>query len=141
MTLITMDQAKAYVGQEISIGAWVTNKRSSGKIAFLQLRDGSHYFQGIVLKNDVGEELFDVAKSLTQETSLIVKGIIQEDTRSKLGYEELVRGIEGLGESQDLPITPKAHGTDILMGLRPLGFPSSGQHAVIKSRKEVIRAT
>lgn len=141
MTLITMDQAKAYVGQEISIGAWVTNKRSSGKIAFLQLRDGTHYFQGIVLKNDVGEELFDVAKSLTQETSLIVKGIIQEDTRSKLGYELLVTGIEVLGESQDYPITPKEHGTDFLMDHRHLWLRSSRQHAIMKIRNEIIRAT
>ena len=141
MTLITMDQAKAYVGQEISIGAWVTNKRSSGKIAFLQLRDGSHYFQGIVLKNDVGQELFDVAKSLTQETSLIVKGIIQEDTRSKLGYELLVTGIEVLGESQDYPITPKEHGTDFLMDHRHLWLRSSRQHAIMKIRNEIIRAT
>ena len=136
-----MDQAKEYLGQEISIGAWVTNKRSSGKIAFLQLRDGSHYFQGIVLKNDVGQELFDVAKSLTQETSLIVKGIIQEDTRSKLGYELLVTGIEVLGESQDYPITPKEHGTDFLMDHRHLWLRSSRQHAIMKIRNEIIRAT
>jgi asparaginyl-tRNA synthetase len=102
-----MDQAKDYVGKEISIGAWVTNKRSSGKIAFLQLRDGTNFFQGIVLKNEVGEELFDTAKSLTQETSIIVKGIVQEDTRSKLGYELLITGIEVVGESHDYPITPK----------------------------------
>ena len=136
-----MDQAKEYLGQEISIGAWVTNKRSSGKIAFLQLRDGAHYFQGIVMKNDVGEELFDVAKSLTQETSLIIKGIIQEDTRSKLGYELLVTGIEVLGESQDYPITPKEHGTDFLMDHRHLWLRSSRQHAIMKIRNEIIRAT
>ncbi|MGA9519282.1 MAG: asparagine--tRNA ligase [Trichococcus sp.] len=136
-----MDQAKEYLGQEISIGAWVTNKRSSGKIAFLQLRDGTHYFQGIVMKNDVGEELFDIAKSLTQETSLIVKGIIQEDTRSKLGYELLVTGIEVLGESQDYPITPKEHGTDFLMDHRHLWLRSSRQHAIMKIRNEIIRAT
>ena len=136
-----MDQAKEYLGQEISIGAWVTNKRSSGKIAFLQLRDGAHYFQGLVMKNDVGEELFDVAKSLTQETSLIIKGIIQEDTRSKLGYELLVTGIEVLGESQDYPITPKEHGTDFLMDHRHLWLRSSRQHAIMKIRNEIIRAT
>ena len=136
-----MDQAKEHLGQEISIGAWVTNKRSSGKIAFLQLRDGAHYFQGIVMKNDVGEELFDVAKSLTQETSLIIKGIIQEDTRSKLGYELLVTGIEVLGESQDYPITPKEHGTDFLMDHRHLWLRSSRQHAIMKIRNEIIRAT
>ena len=93
------------------------------------------------MKNDVGQELFDVAKSLTQETSLIVKGIIQEDTRSKLGYELLVTGIEVLGESQDYPITPKEHGTDFLMDHRHLWLRSSRQHAIMKIRNEIIRAT
>ncbi len=136
-----MDQAKEYVGKEISIGAWVTNKRSSGKIAFLQLRDGTNFFQGIVLKNEVGEELFDTAKSLTQETSIIVKGIVQEDTRSKLGYELLITGIEVVGESHDYPITPKEHGTDFLMDHRHLWLRSSKQHAIMKIRNEIIRAT
>ncbi|CZQ84789.1 aspartyl/asparaginyl-trna synthetase class iib [Trichococcus palustris] len=136
-----MDQAKDYVGKEISIGAWVTNKRSSGKIAFLQLRDGTNFFQGIVLKNEVGEELFDTAKSLTQETSIIVKGIVQEDTRSKLGYELLITGIEVVGESHDYPITPKEHGTDFLMDHRHLWLRSSKQHAIMKIRNEIIRAT
>ena len=86
-------------------------------------------------------KLFDVAKSLTQETSLIVKGIIQEDTRSKLGYELLVTGIEVLGESQDYPITPKEHGTDFLMDHRHLWLRSSRQHAIMKIRNEIIRAT
>lgn len=136
-----MDHAKDYVGQEISIGAWVTNKRSSGKIAFLQLRDGTNFFQGIVMKNEVGEELFDTAKSLTQETSVIVKGIVQEDTRSKLGYELLITGIEVVGESHDYPITPKEHGTDFLMDHRHLWLRSSKQHAIMKIRNEIIRAT
>lgn len=136
-----MDQAKEYVGKEISIGAWVTNKRNSGKIAFLQLRDGTNFFQGIVLKNEVGEELFDTAKALTQETSIIVKGIVQEDTRSKLGYELLITGIEVVGESHDYPITPKEHGTDFLMDHRHLWLRSSKQHAIMKIRNEIIRAT
>ena len=136
-----MKNAKEYVGKEVLIGAWVTNKRSSGKIAFLQLRDGEHYFQGIVVKNDVGEEVFEVAKSLTQETSIMVKGVVQEDTRSKLGYELLVTGIEVIGESHDYPITPKDHGTEFLMDHRHLWLRSSRQHAIMKIRNELIRAT
>ena len=136
-----MKNAKEYVGKEVLIGAWVTNKRSSGKIAFLQLRDGEHYFQGIVVKNDVGEEIFEVAKSLTQETSIMVKGVVQEDTRSKLGYELLVTGIEVIGESHDYPITPKDHGTEFLMDHRHLWLRSSRQHAIMKIRNELIRAT
>ena len=107
-----MNQAKDYVGQTVKIGAWVTNKRSSGKIAFLQLRDGKAYFQGIVVKADVNEETFELAKGLTQESSVFVTGVVQEDTRSKLGYELLVKDIELIGESHEYPITPKEHGTD-----------------------------
>ncbi|WP_396326737.1 asparagine--tRNA ligase [Jeotgalibaca sp. MA1X17-3] len=136
-----MKNAKEYVGKEVEIGAWITNKRSSGKIAFLQLRDGDHFFQGIVVKNDVGEEIFDVAKSLTQETSVIVQGIVQEDTRSKLGFELLVQNITVVGESHDYPITPKEHGTEFLMDHRHLWLRSSKQHAIMKIRNEIIRAT
>ena len=107
-----MNQAKDYVGQTVLIGAWVANKRSSGKIAFLQLRDGAAYFQGIVVKSDVPEEVFETAKSLTQETAVYVTGVVQEDTRSKLGFELLVTGLEVIGESHEYPITPKEHGTD-----------------------------
>ncbi len=143
MTLkrITMKQAKENIGQEVLIGAWVTNKRSSGKIAFIQLRDGDYYFQGIVLKNEVEPEVFEIAKSLTQETSVMLQGVIQEDTRSKLGYELLVNNIEVIGESHDYPITPKEHGTEFLMDHRHLWLRSSKQHAIMKIRNEIIRAT
>lgn len=136
-----MRNAQEYLGKEVKIGAWVTNKRSSGKIAFLQLRDGDYYFQGIVLKNEVGPEVFETAKTLTQETSIMVTGVVQEDTRSKLGYELLVKDIEVLGESHDYPITPKEHGTEFLMDHRHLWLRSSKQHAILKIRNEIIRAT
>lgn len=138
---ITMSKAQEFLGKEIKIGAWVTNKRSSGKIAFLQLRDGDYYFQGIVLKNEVEPEVFETAKGLTQETSIMLTGVVQEDTRSKLGYELLVKDIEVLGESHDYPITPKEHGTEFLMDHRHLWLRSSKQHAILKIRNEIIRAT
>ncbi|MGP6140085.1 MULTISPECIES: asparagine--tRNA ligase [unclassified Jeotgalibaca] len=136
-----MRQAKENLGKEVKIGAWVTNKRSSGKIAFLQLRDGDYYFQGIVLKNEVEPEVFEIAKGLSQESSIMVTGVVQEDTRSKLGYELLVKDIEVLGESHDYPITPKEHGTEFLMDHRHLWLRSSKQHAILKIRNEIIRAT
>ena len=138
---ITMSKAQEFLGKEIKIGAWVTNKRSSGKIVFLQLRDGDYYFQGIVLKNEVEPEVFEIAKGLTQETSIMLTGVVQEDTRSKLGYELLVKDIEVLGESHDYPITPKEHGTEFLMDHRHLWLRSSKQHAILKIRNEIIRAT
>ena len=136
-----MNQAKDYVGQTVTIGAWVTNKRSSGKIAFLQLRDGKAYFQGIVVKADVNEETFELAKGLTQESSVFVTGVVQEDTRSKLGYELLVKDIELIGESHEYPITPKEHGTDFLMDHRHLWLRSTKQHAIMEIRNAIIYAS
>lgn len=141
METITMKQAAQYVDQLVQINAWVTNKRSSGKIAFLQLRDGSAYFQGVVLKNQDALETFELAKTLTQETSVRLTGTIQADTRSALGYELLVETIEVIGESTDYPITPKEHGTDFLMDHRHLWLRSKKQHAIMLIRNEIIRAT
>ena len=114
MTKITINQASKYVGKEVTIGSWILNKRSSGKIAFLQLRDGTGFMQAVVVKESVGEELFKVAKGITQETSLYITGVIKEDERSDFGYEMEVTGIEVIHESVDYPITPKAHGTCLL---------------------------
>ena len=141
MKKIRMNQAKDYVGQTVLIGAWVANKRSSGKIAFLQLRDGATYFQGIVVKSDVPEEVFEIAKSLTQETAVYVTGVVQEDTRSRLGYELLVTGLEVIGESHEYPITPKEHGTDFLMDHRHLWLRSRKQHAIMQIRNAIIYAS
>lgn len=141
METITMGQAAQFIDETVQINAWVTNKRSSGKIAFLQLRDGVAYFQGVVLKNDVTPETFELAKGLTQETSVRLTGKIQADTRSALGYELLVETIEVIGESTDYPITPKEHGTDFLMDHRHLWLRSKKQHAIMLVRNEIIRAT
>lgn len=138
---IQIIDAKDYVGKMVKIGAWVANKRSSGKIAFLQLRDGTAYFQGIVVKSEVPEEVFQLAKNMTQETSIWVTGEIREDTRSKFGYEIGITGIEIVGESHEYPITPKEHGTDFLMDHRHLWLRSSRQHAIMQIRNEIIRAT
>jgi len=138
---IQIIDAKKHIGEIVQIGAWVANKRSSGKIAFLQLRDGTAYFQGIVVKNEVGEEIFQIAKNLHQETSVMITGEIREDSRSKFGYEIGIQGIEVIGESHDYPITPKEHGTEFLMDHRHLWLRSSRQHAIMQIRNEIIRAT
>ncbi|QHW37213.1 asparagine--tRNA ligase [Staphylococcus ursi] len=137
----TIKEAKNKIGQEVTIGAWLANKRSSGKIAFLQLRDGTGFMQGVVVKADVDEDIFQRAKSLTQETSLYVTGEITEDNRSDLGYEMQVKHIEVIQEAHDYPITPKNHGTEFLMDHRHLWLRSKKQHAVMKIRNEIIRAT
>lgn len=141
MVKTTISAVHKYVEQEVKIGAWVANKRSSGKIAFLQLRDGTGFIQGVVVKSDVAEEVFQTAKSVTQESSLYVTGVVQKDERSPLGYELLVTGIEVIHQAVDYPITPKEHGTEFLMDNRHLWLRSRRQHAVMKIRNEIIRAT
>ncbi|HAO5822768.1 TPA: asparagine--tRNA ligase [Listeria monocytogenes] len=138
---ITINQASEFVGKEVTIGAWLANKRSSGKIAFLQLRDGTGFMQGVVVKEEVGDDIFATAKALTQETSLFVTGTINEDTRSPFGYEMAVSGVEVISESHDYPITPKEHGTEFLMDHRHLWLRSNRQHAIMKIRNEIIRAS
>jgi asparaginyl-tRNA synthetase len=137
----TIIEVGKFVGQEVTIGAWVANKRSSGKIAFLQLRDGTGFIQGVVVKAEVDEAIFQQAKSITQETSIYVSGIVREDERSPFGYELGVTGIKVIAESVDYPITPKEHGTEFLMDHRHLWLRSKRQHAVMKIRNEIIRAT
>ncbi|ART76833.1 asparagine--tRNA ligase [Sutcliffiella horikoshii] len=137
----TIIEVHKHVGEEVTIGAWIANKRSSGKIAFLQLRDGSGFIQGVVVKAEVEESVFQAAKSVTQETSVYVTGIVREDERSPFGYELGVTGVEVIHEAVDYPITPKNHGTEFLMDNRHLWLRSKKQHAIMKIRNEVIRAT
>ncbi|TFH63286.1 asparagine--tRNA ligase [Peribacillus frigoritolerans] len=138
---ITIKDASKFVDQEVTIGGWLASKRSSGKIAFLQIRDGSGFIQGVVVKAEVGEDIFARAKSVSQESSLYVTGIIQKDERSPFGFELQVKDIEIIHESFDYPITPKAHGPEFLMDNRHLWLRSKRQHAVMKIRNEIIRAT
>ncbi|WP_313798523.1 asparagine--tRNA ligase [Cytobacillus sp.] len=141
MVKTTISEVYKYVDQEMKIGAWIANKRSSGKIAFLQLRDGTGFIQGVIVKTDVPEEVFQEAKSVTQESSVYVTGKVQKDERSPLGYELLVTNIEVIARAVDYPITPKEHGTEFLMDNRHLWLRSRRQHAVMKIRNEIIRAT
>ncbi|TAA66783.1 asparagine--tRNA ligase [Planococcus salinarum] len=141
MKKITIAEMAEYTGQTIKLGAWIANKRSSGKIAFLQLRDGSGFVQGVVVKAEVGDDIFAAAKALTQETSLYVTGEVKEDDRSAFGYELQVTGIEVIHEAKDFPITPKEHGTEFLMDNRHLWLRSRKQHAIMKIRNEIIRST
>lgn len=99
------------------------------------------FFQAVIVKSKVSEELFDLATSLNQETAIWVTGEISEDARSKFGYEIQVEAIEVVGQSDDYPITPKDHGTDFLMDHRHLWLRSSKQHAIMLIRNEIIRAT
>ncbi|QHE52489.1 asparagine--tRNA ligase [Pontibacillus sp. HMF3514] len=137
----TISQVHKHVGEEVTIGAWLANKRSSGKIAFLQLRDGTGFIQGVVVKAEVDEETFALAKSMTQESSLYVTGTVSEDSRSPFGYELQVKSLELIHEAVDYPITPKEHGPEFLLDHRHLWLRSKRQHAIMKIRNEIIRST
>ncbi len=137
----TIAEVHKHVNETVTIGAWLHNKRSSGKIAFLQLRDGTGFIQGVVVKSVVGEDLFEQAKHLGQESSLYVTGEIVKDERSPLGFEMQVSGYEIIQEAEDYPITPKEHGTEFLMDHRHLWLRSKKQHAIMKIRNEIIRST
>ncbi|MGG1573858.1 asparagine--tRNA ligase [Fictibacillus sp. NRS-1165] len=136
----TISQLKSHIDQTVTIGAWLSNKRSSGKIAFLQLRDGTGFVQGVVVKAEVAEDIWTTAKGLTQETSLYVTGKVQQDDRSQTGVELVVTDVKVIHEAVDYPITPKEHGTEFLMDNRHLWLRSKRQHAIMKVRNEIIHS-
>jgi len=127
-------------GQEVTIKGWLHNRRSSGKIHFLIVRDGTGFIQGVMSKAAVGEELFKQADHLSQETSIIVTGAARADKRAPSGYEIDVNGFEIVGQSHDYPITPKEHGVDYLLDRRHLWIRTERQQAILRVRHEVINA-
>ncbi len=141
MIKTTISKVSQYVDQEVTIGVWLTNKRSSGKIQFLQLRDGTGFIQGVLVKKEVSEEAWEAAKHLTQESSFYVKGLVRKDDRAPSGFELTVTDLNIIQYATDYPITPKEHGTEFLMDHRHLWLRSSRQHAILRIRNEIIRAT
>jgi asparaginyl-tRNA synthetase len=129
-----------YVDQEVCILGWLYNKRSSGKLHFLQVRDGTETIQCVMFKGDFPEEVFKQADLLPQESSIKVTGTVRKDDRSPIGFEIGVTGLEVLHEAQEYPITPKEHGTAFLMDHRHLWLRSTRQHAILRVRSEIIRA-
>jgi asparaginyl-tRNA synthetase len=140
VTHVTIDKIGEHVGKTITIKGWLHNRRSSGKIHFLVVRDGTGFLQVVMGKNDVPEEMFKAADHLSQETSIVVTGTVREDKRAKGGYELTANAVEIVGPAQDYPITPKEHGVDYLMDRRHLWIRSERQTAILKVRHEIIDA-
>ncbi|HAI52831.1 MAG: asparagine--tRNA ligase [Limnochordia bacterium] len=130
-----------HVGSEVEIRGWLYNKRSSGKILFLIIRDGTDLIQGVVVKSEVPQEVFEGAKRLTQESSLIVRGVVREEPRAVSGYELAVTDLEIVQLAEEYPITPKEHGVEYLLDRRHLWLRSRKQHAIMLVRNELIKAT
>lgn len=138
--MISIDKISAYDGQEVRFGAWLFNKRSSGKIQFLQLRDGTGFIQGVMVKAEVTEAAWEAAKSLTQESSLYVTGTVRKDDRAPGGYELTVTDVEPIQIADEYPITKKEHGVEFLMDHRHLWLRQPRQNAIMKIRSQIIFA-
>jgi asparaginyl-tRNA synthetase len=140
MAAVQISELRARVGQTVTLRGWVVTTRSSGKIAFVVMRDGSGYVQGVLSKKEVPEAAWDAFGTLTQETSIALTGVVREEPRSPGGFELAVTGLEVIGPSVDYPITPKEHGTSYLFEHRHLWLRTRKQAALARVRHEVEQA-
>ncbi|MDR6224290.1 asparagine--tRNA ligase [Desmospora profundinema] len=137
--LTTISKLSTHEGEKVRLGAWLYNKRSSGKILFLQLRDGTGFIQGVLLKKQVEPAVWEQAKELPQESSLYVEGTVRADERAPSGYELDVTGLEVIQAADEYPIALKEHGVEFLMDHRHLWIRSPRQRAILRIRAEIIR--
>ncbi|HUQ88199.1 MAG TPA: asparagine--tRNA ligase [Vicinamibacterales bacterium] len=129
-----------HVGQTVTIKGWLHNRRSSGKIHFLVVRDGTGFLQVVMGKRDVDEATFQTADHLSQESAIIITGSVKAEERAMGGYEMVASGLEVVNEAHDYPITPKEHGVDYLMDRRHLWIRAERQTAILRVRHEIINA-
>jgi asparaginyl-tRNA synthetase len=139
-SVVYIEDISNHEGESVTLRGWLYNKRSGGKLIFLQVRDGTGIIQCVVFKPEVTTELFDLAEQVTQESSLIVTGVVRKDKRSPLGYELGISDLEVIQIADDYPISPKEHGVGFLMEHRHLWLRSSRQHAIMRIRHEMIKA-
>jgi asparaginyl-tRNA synthetase len=140
MSVISIQEISKHAGREVTIRGWLRNRRSSGKLHFLVVRDGTGDLQAVVSKGSIGEEQFERSAHLTQESSLVLTGKVREDKRAQGGYELDVTHVEPLHIADPFPIQPKEHSVGFLMEHRHLWLRSSRQHAILRIRHEIIRA-
>ena len=140
MENIYLSNIADYENQEATFNGWVYNTRSVGKIWFLILRDGTGMTQCVVTRDDTPNDIFCLEKSLTQESSVSVTGVVKKEPRSIGGHEILVKNIVVHQVAEKYPITPKEHGTSFLMDHRHLWIRSKKQHAILKIRHQVVKA-
>jgi asparaginyl-tRNA synthetase len=140
MNKITISDLGKYVGEEITLKGWLYNKRSSGKIKFIVLRDGTGYLQCIYFKGNVSEEVFNRADKIGQESSIEVTGKVKVEPRAPGGYELDATNLIIIQEAEEYPITPKEHGVEFLMDHRHLWLRSSRQVAIMRIRHRIVKA-
>jgi asparaginyl-tRNA synthetase len=140
MAAVYIKDVGAHEGAEITLRGWVYNKRSSGKLQFVVLRDGTGLIQCVAFKGNFTQEQFEALDKVTQESSIEITGKVRQDTRASGGYELDVTNFTIIQCALAYPITPKEHGTAFLMENRHLWLRSSRQHAILKIRHEIIKA-
>ena len=140
MPYARVNELDRHVGESVTVRGWVTTTRSSGKIAFVVLRDGSGYLQTVFSKRDVPDATWARVAGLTLETSVAVTGVVRADARATGGHELTATDVEVLGASPDFPISPKEHGSTFLFEHRHLWLRSRRQVAIAKVRNEVVQA-
>ncbi len=140
MDAVRIADLPRHVGATVELRGWLTGSRSSGKIAFLQLRDGSGFVQAVASRADTGDDAFELARGLSQESAVRLRGEVRDDPRSPSGVEVFVHALERVGSSHEYPITPKEHGVDFLMEHRHLHLRHRTPWAIMRIRDEVERA-
>ena len=141
MEIIRINDIKNYEGKEVEIKGWLYNKRSSGSIKFLIIRDGTGFIQATLLKSETKEELFNKIDTINYETSLKITGLVREEKRAPSGYEVLINNIEMVSIAEDnYPISLKEHGVGFLMDYRHLWLRSPRQNAILRIRAEIIKS-
>ncbi|MDB4895316.1 MAG: asnS, partial [Firmicutes bacterium] len=137
MEWVRVNELGKHEGQEVELRGWVSNYRSSGKIQFIIFRDGTGLCQAVVFIKDVPAEVFEAAKSLTQESSLIIRGTVRKEDRAPGGYEIGVKELAIIQVAEEYPISPKEHGVEFLMDNRHLWIRSNRQAAILRIRNEI----
>lgn len=140
MGRIYIEDLGQHVGQDVQLHGWLYHKRSSGKIRFLLLRDGTGVIQGVMVKGQVDEGAFALFDELTQESSFMMQGKVRKDDRAPGGFELDVTGLKIYQIAKDYPITPKEHGIEFLADRRHLWLRSARQHAIMRVRHRIIKA-
>ena len=141
METIRISDIRNYEGKEVEIRGWLYNRRSSGKIKFLIVRDGTNFVQATLIKNEMDENIFDTAENINYESSVKISGVVKEEKRVPLGYEVLVKNIEVVSMAEDnYPISLKEHGVGYLMDYRHLWLRSPRQNAILRIRAEIIKS-
>ena len=139
MNKVTINTIGQYEGEAVTLSGWVTHQRSSGKVRFLIMRDGTGRAQVTLVKSEMDEEHFERYRSLTLESSIMVTGVVRKEKRAPGGYELLASQLHILQIAKEYPITPKEHGVGFLLDHRHLWLRSSKQHAILKIRHTVIQ--